>query len=236
MKNPRRLQNADGSPNNGGGLKSYTELEVLTGDKAHLLKFYIMNMGDDDIIFGYPWFTATNAHLNWVEGTLPASVIICTKGVASGKPMHSIRVARMRMTIQNQPFLQDGDELYLCIVKVDLMRSAKTTVAQQLAEQAADKTTQTWDQIIPLRYHEHAKVFSEDAAQQFPESREWDHTINLKPDAPNTLDCKVYPLLPTKDIALQKFINENLLKGYIHPSKSHYAFPVVVPRDHSVRM
>jgi hypothetical protein len=165
MKNPRRLQNADGSPNNGGGLKSYTELEVLTGDKAHLLKFYIMNMGDDDIIFGYPWFTATNAHLNWVEGTLPASVIICTKGVASGKPMHSIRVARMRTTIQNQPFLQDGDELYLCIVKVDLMRSAKTTVAQQLAEQAADNTTQTWDQIIPPRYHEHAKVFSEDAAQ-----------------------------------------------------------------------
>ena len=52
----------------------------------------------------------------------------------------------------------------------------------------------------------------------------WDHAINLKPDVPQTLDCKVYPLSPTKDIALQTFIAENLDKGYIQQSKSPYAF------------
>src|ERR1700679_1490163 len=40
MKEPRKLQNADGSPNTGGGLTHYTELEVVTGDAAHLLQFY----------------------------------------------------------------------------------------------------------------------------------------------------------------------------------------------------
>jgi hypothetical protein len=50
-------------------------------------------------------------------------------------------------------------------MKVDPARSAKTTVAQQLAEQAVDKTTQTWDQIVPSHYHKHAKVFSKDATQ-----------------------------------------------------------------------
>ena len=39
------------------------------------------------------------------------------------------------------------------------------------------------------------------------------------------MDCKVYPLSPTEDIALQKFIAENLEKGYIRQSKSPYAFP-----------
>ena len=101
----------------------------------------------------------------------------------------------------------------------------KTTVAQQLAEQAMDKTVRTWDQIVPPHYHGHAKVFSEEAAHRFPESREWDHAIDLKPDAPNTMDCKVYPLSLTEDIALQKFIVENLKKGYIRQSKSPYAFP-----------
>jgi hypothetical protein len=101
MKHPRKLQNADGSPNAGGGLTHFTELEVLTGDKAHLLKFYIANMGGDDLVFGYPWFIASEAKPNWAEGTLPASVIIRTKGVASGKPMRSVRVAGMRTTIQN---------------------------------------------------------------------------------------------------------------------------------------
>ena len=95
MENPRKLQNADGSPNAGGGLKYYTELEVVTGNTPHLLRFYIADMGLDDLILGYPWFAATNAHPDWTMGTLPASVIICTKGVASGKPMRSVQVAGM---------------------------------------------------------------------------------------------------------------------------------------------
>ena len=124
--------------------------------------------------------------------------------------------------IRNQPFLEAGEELYLHIMKINPARTTKTTVAQQLAEQATDKTVRTWDQIVPTHYHEHAKVFSEEAAHQFPVSCEWDHAIDLKPDAPNTMDCKVYPLSPTEDIALQKFIAENLEKGYIHQSKSPY--------------
>ena len=177
MENPRKLQNADRSPNAGGGLKYFTELEVITGETPHLLRFYIADMGTDDLILGYPWFAAMNAHPDWTTGTLPASVIIRTKGVVSGRPTRSVRVAGMRTTIRNRPFLQDGEELYLRIMKIDPARVAKTTVAQQLAEQAANKTVRTWDQIVPSHYHDHAKVFSEEAAHRFPESREWDHAI-----------------------------------------------------------
>ena len=68
-------------------------------------------------------------------------------------------------------------------------------------------------------------MFSEEAAHRFPDSREWDHAIDLKPEAPTTLNCKVYPLSLGKDEALQTFLSENLDKGYIHQSKSPYAFP-----------
>ena len=104
-------------------------------------------------------------------------------------------------------------------------RIAKTTVAQQLAEQATDKTICSWDQIVPSQYHSHAKVFSEEAAHRFPASREWDHAIDLKPEAPTTLDCKVYPLSPGEDDALQNFLSKNLDKGYICQLKSPYTFP-----------
>ena len=110
-------------------------------------------------------------------------------------------------------------------MKIDPAQAAKTTVAQQLAEQATDKTVHTWDQIVPAHYHKHAKVFSKEATQCFPNMCNWDHAINLKPNAPNTMDCKVYPLSPTEDIALQKFITENLGKGYIRQSKSPYMLP-----------
>jgi hypothetical protein len=59
----------------------------MTGDKAHLFRFYIANMGEDNLVLGYPWFAATNVHPNWAEGTLPTLVMIHTKGAASGKPM-----------------------------------------------------------------------------------------------------------------------------------------------------
>ena len=119
--------------------------------------------------------------------------------------------------------MDDRDELYVRIVRTECL--AKTTVVQQLAEQATDKTVRPWDQIVPSQYHQHAKVFSEIMAHRFPDSREWDHAIDLKADAPSTLNCKVYPLSPGEDIALQMFLSENLAKGYIRPSKSPYAFP-----------
>ena len=213
MTTPQKLQNADRSPNAGGGLTHFTELEVFTGEIPHVLRFYIADMGPDDLVLGYPWFAATNAQPNWATGTLPALVTICTKGAASGKPMHLVQVAGMRTMIRNILLLTKGNELYIHLLRTN--RLAKTTVAQQLAEQAADKTIRSWDQIVPPQYHQHARVFSETAAHRFPDSREWDHAIDLKPDAPTTMDCKVYPLSPAEDIALQTFLSENLDKGYI---------------------
>jgi len=47
--------------------------------------------------------------------------------------------------------------------------------------------------------------------------------IELKKDAPDAIDCKVYPMLQMEDQGLKDFLNEQLVKGYIRPSKSLYA-------------
>ena len=127
MMTPRKLQNADGSPNAGGGLTHFTELEVFTDDTPHVLCFYIADMGPDDLVLGYPWFVATNAQPDWAMGTLPVSVTIHMKGATSGKPMCFLQVAGMRTIIRNLPLMNKDDELYLRIVKTD--RLAKTMVA-----------------------------------------------------------------------------------------------------------
>ena len=119
-------------------------------------------MGPNDLVLGYPWFAATNIQPDWTNGTLPTSITIRTRGVASGKPMPPPRIAGARTKIRKPTFMSDGDELYLRIVKSECL--TKTTVAQQLVEQAADKTVRTWDQIVPPQYHQHTKVFSETTA------------------------------------------------------------------------
>ena len=98
-------------------------------------------------------------------------------------------------------------------------------MATELAVKALNKKEQIWQEQVPKQYHKYGKVFSEQEAQRFPQSRPWNHAIQLLPDAPPTLDCKVYPLAPMEQEALDKFLKEHLDKGYIRPSKSPYASP-----------
>jgi hypothetical protein len=76
---------------------------------------------------------------------------------------------------------------------------------------------------IPKEYQKFAKVFSEEESQWFPPTWTCDHAIDFKPGAPDAIDCKVYPMTRIKDEVLDTFIDEQLEKGYIRPSKSPYA-------------
>ena len=77
---------------------------------------------------------------------------------------------------------------------------------------------------IPREFHDFLDVFSEEKAARFPEPRPWDHKIELKDDfVPKSF--KTYNLTPQEQIELDKFLKENLEKGYIRPSKSPMASP-----------
>jgi hypothetical protein len=61
--------------------------------------------------------------------------------------------------------------------------------------------------------------------KEFHQSRQWDQAIDLKPGAPDTLDCKIYPMTTEEDKALEIFIDEMIANGYIQLSKSPYVSP-----------
>ena len=67
-----------------------------------------------------------------------------------------------------------------------------TYFAQEWAIAAHKRKKLTKD--VPREYRRHVKVFSEMEAKRFPSSQPEDHTIKLKERAPDTMNCKVYPL------------------------------------------
>ena len=79
---PRKLRNADGSPNAIGRITSYVDLLVQTGPKEQAYRFYLANLGDDDMILGYPWLAKANPHIDWAQGTLGDAVTVKTPGMA----------------------------------------------------------------------------------------------------------------------------------------------------------
>ena len=93
MKTPRKIENANRSPNAGGNLRYYIDLTVTTRTQSHPLHFYIINIGPDDLVLGYPWFKATNITPDWTNGTIPDLVTIHTIGIAPGKPRRAVRNA-----------------------------------------------------------------------------------------------------------------------------------------------
>src|SRR5580692_1670040 len=98
----------------------------------------------------------------------------------------------------------------------------KQTLASKLAEKAG---SQKRDGKIPTKYQCHSHVFSEEAAQRFPEPCIWDHAIELKKEAPSSILGKVYHLTQDEQKALLEFVKEQQAKGYIRPLKSPYATP-----------
>jgi hypothetical protein len=79
--------------------------------------------------------------------------------------------------------------------------------------------------MVLKEYHKYSKVFSEVDSHHLPQYCSWDHAIDLKLDAPETLKSKVYSIPHNKQGALNKLIEEQLAKGYIVPSK----FPMASP-------
>jgi predicted aspartyl protease len=187
LRRPQNVRNIDGTINQAGKTTMGVELTLKLNGKPCDHLFFVTDIGEDDVILGYPFFESFNPTIDWEKGQLSGEVVAITKGEENLSP-----------------------------------RIAKTTMATQLAVQVK-KDKKTWDQIVPKQYHQYGKVFQEDASEQFPGPRKWDHAIDLKLDAPTSLDCRIYPLSPAEKQAQKEFIATNLRLGRIRRSKSQYA-------------
>ena len=80
-------------------------------------------------------------------------------------------------------------------------------------------------------------MFAKESFDDLPESKPWDHAVELIPDA-TPKSCKVYPLALSEQKELDAFLKENLDSGRIRPSKSPMASPVffIKKKDGALRL
>jgi hypothetical protein len=79
--------------------------------------------------------------------------------------------------------------------------------------------------LVPLEYHEFLDIFSKKASERTPKTQPWDHAVDLKPDfVPKK--GQLIPLSMTEQHKVKGFVEDQLAKGYIRPSKSLQTSPV----------
>ena len=113
-------------------------------------------------------------------------------------------------------FLNLEDEVWI---------NTKTNMATSLVVEANSRKQElTPKQLVPEEYHEYLDIFDKEKANRYPESRPWDYKIKMKPGFEPKL-FKMYNLTQEEQFELDKFLKENLDKGYIKPSESPMASP-----------
>jgi hypothetical protein len=122
------------------------------------------------------------------------------------------------------PLKEDKLGVYIKLLETDVW-ICKTNIATELAiEENNKKQDKTDEQLVPAEYHEYLDIFSEEKAHRFPESRPWDHKIEMK-EGFEPKSFKNYNHTLAEQLELDKFLKENLEKGYIWPSQSPMASP-----------
>jgi hypothetical protein len=214
LKEAIPVHNVDGTPNKQGAIDSYCWLKVKLGRKEENMKFYLTNIGKERFILGYPFLRTFNPAINWGTGELEEGDIKLETLSFRKAQKRALRTQREALRQCGRP--KEGQALYI----------RKTTMSQRWARQGREGSETVKKVELPERYREFRDVFDDQKAERFPPNRTEDMRIELRPDAPKTINCKVYPLTRKEMDTLREFLTEEERKGYITPGSSEYTAPV----------
>jgi len=247
---PRPVFNVDGTNNRHGTITHACDLMVKQGNRKEQQRFYVSNLGKDRFILGYPWFRAFTPDIDWTNAQLcgpqikietlklevfkklkeykdklQARIIsTCAKNTSrSGVTPETGGPAKIKRT---QYLLRSG------VTPVEIQEGpAEINRTHNAIEMAHKYATEHGKEEFKC----HTLLFSDEEANKFPPScGEGDHKIELMDTTPASFNCKVYPLSRKEQEAEDKFLDENLAKGYIVPSHSPYGFSTFsVPKKDS---
>ena len=108
--------------------------------------------------------------------------------------------------------------------ELEMWICSKTHIATKLtiAHVKENQDIRTVQEIILKELHDFLNVFSNKKVTRFLTRKPYDHKIETKPGF-KPKHHKLYSLTLEEDAVLKTFIDKNLVKGYIRPSKSEMA-------------
>src|ERR1700730_13170266 len=198
----------DGSGHKDGKLTEFLWLTVQLGGKQTLLSFLVAAIGGDHLILGYPFLHRFNPHIDWRRTQLLDGKIQITSSRQTSDAQKVLQTQRAAIKQCGHP--TEGEALYI--------RSTQG-IAQQFTK--GGKLGE-----MPEEYQRHWKVFSEEESHRFPPQRSEDMKIQLKPGAPESIDCKVYPLSREDRVRLQKWLEDEQKLERIALEEAQYVAPV----------
>ena len=234
---PRFATTVDGSPLSTGPIDSVLFGHLSFGSHEEKVALHLAATSSVDIILGIPWHRRHNPVIDYAQDTLlmrhsgstliPLSVKNPPSAIKSSslpaKPLVSLIDEKMFDTLLTEP------ENHGYLLRV-------SSVGEDVDISSSDDST-TLETVIPAKYHPYLDVFSKTDADKLPPHRTYDHSIDLELDTQPPFG-PLYTLSELELKALREWLDENLAKGFIQPSKSPAGAPIlfVKKKDGSLRL
>src|SRR6266702_451041 len=134
----RKIWNIDNTANQAREIMHYITLEIQTRGTRRTIQFLVTNIGNEEIILGYPWMAAFEPKFTWKNGVIDEKELpIILRSV--------------------NPFIPGRDPIIARVKGENNSRLAATT-STKLAIKAQQYTKKVE---VPKEYQQFAKVFSE---------------------------------------------------------------------------
>ena len=237
---PHQAFNVNGTLNRHGTITHACDLLVTKGNKKEQQCFFVINLGLDQLLFGYPWFKAFKPNIDWENGTLLGPEVQM-ETLLFGTLQHTKTWVKNKIPINEDLILeaqQTRCDPWLGItpleIKGGLVEVNRTHTAGEMAHKYESEHGKK-EVTLPEEFKHHMALFLDKEANKFPTAQgDRDHKIVLMDTAPTCFNCKIYPLSRDKQDTENKFTDNNLEKGYIVPSASPYGFSTfMVPKKDS---
>ncbi|SOV09219.1 uncharacterized protein UDID_18292 [Ustilago sp. UG-2017a] len=207
------------------------------------ITFQVTDLGLCPIILGLPWLKGANPSIDWKSGNITMrSPPLTPSLMAPSQPSPTLPSASLDIDVIDaiafdqslQPDCLTSGTLYPSPVQSQHLLATTTTSADTTMALAYDAGL---PDIIPQEYHQYLDVFSRVKADKLPPHRTYDHQIPLE-EGKSPPFRPIYSLSEHELKTLREYLEENLAKGFISPSNSPAASPIlfVKKKDGSLRL
>ncbi|KAJ1037064.1 hypothetical protein NDA10_004015 [Ustilago hordei] len=222
------------------------------------ITFQVTDLGPCPIILGLPWLKGANPSIDWQSGNitmrsppLTPSPMAPSQLLSPTLPSASLDIDVIDAIAFDQSLQSDcltSGTLYPSPVQSQHLL-ATTTTSSDTTTTSSDTTATSSDttmalaydaglpDIIPQEYHQYLDVFSRVKADKLSPHRTYDHQIPLE-EGKSPPFGPIYSLSEHELKTLREYLEENLAKGFISPSDSLAASPIlfVKKKDGSLRL
>ena len=156
LTRPIPIYNADGTLNKGGKIEEYVEIQMIIQDHVERIQFAVSDLGEADVFIGYEWLKKHNPDVDWRASTL---FFTCCPDECN----YITWLSDIDTDTEETPHhvhLAEGEKLYA--FDIDGYLSNRGTFM-------GDSQEDTFEQKVPLHYHDFKDVFDKKDFDQLPE-------------------------------------------------------------------